>query len=157
MPSEPRSDQIADKIEAALLNINGSAAYHNDVHNRVRQVATSSPAVNSFPSIEIIAANETPVGEQAHGLEDLYYADFNYEVFGWAQDNSNQQRAAHRIAMDIRTAIEADHTLGGSVQVVTWLGTDYFLASDMRGVGIAVVKFRARYFVNRQDTSEGIA
>lgn len=156
MPSEPLSDQITDDIVSSLQGINGSTSYHFDVHNRVDKINTPSPNVTMFPSIQIISSNETPVDQVAYDTENLYTADMVFEAWGWVQNNSYQQRDAHRIAMDIRTAIEADTTLGGTCMDVSWQGTNYFLASDMRGVAIAVVKFRARYFVSRQATSGGI-
>lgn len=156
MAAEPLSDQIMDDIESSLLGINGTMAYHFDVHDRVDKINTPSPNVTRFPSIQILSASETPVDQIAYDTKNLYTADLQFEVWGWIQNNSHQQRDAHRIAMDIRTAIEADTTLGATSMDVSWDGTNYFLASDQRGVAIAVVKFRARYFVARQATAGGI-
>lgn len=156
MPAEPKSQTILADVLSSLKGIDGTAAYHDNVHNRVRMASTSAPNVVSFPTIEAIAHDESPLEQVGYDTLNMYEADLNFEVWGWVQNQSETQRDAQRMAMDIRTALEADQTLGGTACDVAWLGTSYWLPEDMRGVGVAVVRWKARYFVQRQDTTGGL-
>lgn len=156
MASDPLSLSIVNNAQTKLVGINGSTTYHNNVHGRVSKVSTSSPSVSQFPSLEILVANETPKNQIGYDTFNLYESDLNFEVWGWIQDNSDTQGSAQKLAMDIKTALEADNTIGDTAVDIAWIGTDYFLPADMRGVGVCMVQFRAHFLVNRQDPSEGI-
>lgn len=156
MPSNPLGYKILEAVRTALKAIDGSTAYHNNIYDRVSMVQTSSPTINEFPQCHIIAAAESAAKQISYDAAELYEASLDFESWGWDRDTSDPQKAAHLLAMDMRTAIEKDTTLGGLACDVSWISTDYWLSDDKTGVSIAVVKWRALYYVDRQTTSGGI-
>ena len=156
MASNPLGYQILEAVKTALQGINGSSSYHNNIYSRVSMVQTSSPTIHEFPQCHVIAAKESATPQINFDSEELYEATLDFETWGWDRDTSDPQKAAHLIAMDMRTAIEKDTTLGGLVCDVKWTASEYWLSDDKTGVGIAVVRWTAIYFVNRQTTSGGI-
>ncbi len=156
MPSASKTETILDAMVAACLNIVAGATYHTSVYDRVSRVNAASQLRKAYPYVEVFAAQARPTSQTAYDSYQLYQSELSAEVWGWAQDQSDPQGAASKIEQDIRTAIESDQTLDGTAVDVRWTGTTYSIPDLKTGVSIAVVTFSILYFVDRQDTSEGI-
>lgn len=150
---ESVTENILDAATAALLNIVAGATYHSTIYDRVSRVNAASQTRKAYPFIELFVAQTLPTSQTGYSSYDMYQSDMTLEVWGWAQNQSDPQGAASRIEQDIRTAMEADQTLGGVVSDVRWTGTTYTIADFKAGDAVAVVGFSILYHVQRQDTS----
>lgn len=156
-PSTSRVEDILDAVVAALTNIQGpTATYFTHVRGRVYRINSAAPTVTAYPTLEVFVTDNAPLSQVGYDSYQLYQAVLRLEVWSWVHNNTDPQGECSKIEQDVRTALEADQTLGGEATDVNWTGTRYTLADDKRGVGVAVIAFQIPYFVQRQDTSGGL-
>lgn len=158
MAKVPHTQLILDAVKEKLEGIDGGASYNFNLHRNVTPLTMDIPAQYKFPGVMFGIHNEAPTenNDVSWVSNDLYEAHLNFDVWGWVQDKKQAQRDAQYLAHDIRTAIEADGTLGDTIVSLHWTGSDYWLTDDGRGVGVCVVKWRALYYVNRTDTTRSL-
>lgn len=136
MPSTPRRKSVAAAVQTALLAIDGTSAYFNDVDARVYLYNRSPVTIHDYPAIVIYEGRERKELDNA----TKFTCALSFAIAGYVREGDDSEKSGEIAEMlhDIEKALMADHTLGGETIDIDILGNTFIMNEKSDRVGVIV-------------------
>jgi len=117
--SEPKEDQVYEKVVDLLNAIDPGNGYYTSAGGRVHRDYLEIEQVNDYPHWIVDAGGEgDETGYRAYKGRYVHNLVFDVFVYVQGDDITPRSRWIARVYADLMKAMLADHTLGGLVTVV---------------------------------------